>query len=696
MTTNSDPRPAASGSLDLEKLAAHQKTIAYILIGLGGAMLAVPIVNGILYRDQAMPVIVWGCAVSLTLLLAGVIYMNVIPSGRMTGGDLLRLVALITLGATGLATALLGLVLPFTQPYSDILGGGLQSWRDNWSVLFKCGVPLFAGLVLMFLGVQMARTFERSQALMRRLLYGYNTVLSSLLLLIVLLLVNVLGYVGLPPFSLFSEIHDLTASRTYSLSTDMTNLLTKGLTEPVKVYAIVTVRSARPVVDLLTLCKSVAGDRFGYEVLTRDSNGQAIRELGRKYSLPPTSPFGLLVVYGTGDSAPSDFIKEDDLFETQTPGMPQTGPEPFVGERALLRSLLYLKEGKTKAKVYFTQGNGELSVTDGNPDSGGLGLLYRRLAASNFEPKVLDWTPTTKAFPDDADLVVIARPDPPTGRLSDDFLNAVRTYLKKGGGKKGKLVVLMDVIGNGNTPQMPLTGLEAVLEEYGVRVNNDRILALDGVRGDPTAIQVAVNPNNSTPVAQAFSDPDSGASVPFVMIDARSVEPTAEPKPGLQVEPFILAFAQQRIWIEKDMTHDPRGQAAELRKPGAELDKVLSRRPLPVAVTVTAVPAGRPREPQPSAATPRMAVFGDSTWLSNKILESQEGRYNYGVFSSTLAWLRERGDYGPPPQIPGKTPRVYETKLDSPHYYAVVVLPGIVMLFAVIALGGAVWVVRRR
>ena len=91
-----------------------------------------------------------------------------------------------------------------------------------------------------------------------------------------------------------------------------------------------------------------------------------------------------------------------------------------------------------------------------------------------------------------------------------------------------------------------------------------------------------------------------------------------------------------------------------------------------------------------------MAVFGDSTWLSNKILESQEGRYNYGVFSSTLAWLRERGDYGPPPQIPGKTPRVYETKLDSPHYYAVVVLPGIVMLFAVIALGGAVWVVRRR
>jgi hypothetical protein len=699
MTTQPATNPA-HGGLDFESLAVHRDVISFVLLGLGAALLAVPIVNGILYGWQAAPVIVWGAALSLALLLTGLLYLTLSPSGRITEGDRLRVVALTTLVVSGVVTTVLGLVLPFTAAYHAVLGGGLTQWRENWPVLLKIGLPLFGGLVLMFLGTQLARNFERSQAVMRRILYGYNTVLSTLLLLTILLLVNILGYVGLPPFSALSQPIDWTATRNYSLSEPMKTFLTTGLKKPVKVYAILYDRRQQgPVTDLLSLCKGVAGDRFQYEVLLRDFNSKAIDALLRKYTIPPSAPFGLLVVAGSGDDAPSDFIKEDDLFEIPPMQAPPGTQPAFTGERALLRSLIYLNEGKTKAKVYFTQGNGEPSVSD--PGPGGLSQLFGLLGSANFEPQPFEWKLGVTSFPADADLLVIARPNPPTGRLPDEFLKAVRDYLKGEGRKApGKLVVLTDVIRQ-EGKQMTVTGLEALLlSDYGVRINNDHVLALAGVKGDPRRLRVAVNPRNPTPLARAFATDEEGNPIIFTMFDVRTVEPASDQaKPNLQVDPLMMVFIQQGIWSEKDLTKDPAALASDLRKPENlnEAKKLISREPLSVAVTVSEGRPNLPREGHEGLQTPRMVVFGDTTWLTNEVLESNDARINYSLFSSALSWLRERGSYGPQPQIEGKTQRTYETKITSfGQFLNVVLLPGVVMLFGIMALGGAVWLVRRR
>ena len=93
---------------------------------------------------------------------------------------------LLFAGGAGLVTALFGLALPFsTTEYRDVFSGGLEKWRKNGWMLFRVTAALLGGLFLIFAGLQLARTWERSNTSMRRLMYGYNAIFTSILLLLV-------------------------------------------------------------------------------------------------------------------------------------------------------------------------------------------------------------------------------------------------------------------------------------------------------------------------------------------------------------------------------------------------------------------------------------------------------------------------------------------------------------------------------
>src|SRR5205823_11808814 len=103
--------------------------------------------------------------------------------------------------------------------------------RDKaWHVLVALAV-LIAGLAIMFVSLQVVRSAERSSAVLRRMVYGYNAVLTGLLLLLILTVVNVL--VGLK----FTGVIDATQSGQFTLSERATNIL-KGLSQPVHIYVI--------------------------------------------------------------------------------------------------------------------------------------------------------------------------------------------------------------------------------------------------------------------------------------------------------------------------------------------------------------------------------------------------------------------------------------------------------------------------
>jgi hypothetical protein len=90
---------------------------------------------------------------------------------------------------------------------------------------------------------------------------------------------------------------------------------------------------------------------------------------------------------------------------------------------------------------------------------------------------------------------------------------------------------------------------------------------------------------------------------------------------------------------------------------------------------------------------PRLLVFGDATWISNR-LEQQVAPFHFNLFTSCLSWLAERADIGT--RVPPTQHDLYRMKAAPGSGWRLMLLPGALMILGVLGLGVGVWVVRRR
>jgi hypothetical protein len=96
---------------------------------------------------------------------------------------------------------------------------------------------------------------------------------------------------------------------------------------------------------------------------------------------------------------------------------------------------------------------------------------------------------------------------------------------------------------------------------------------------------------------------------------------------------------------------------------------------------------------QPTKQEPRLVVFGDASWVSNKEI-SRGGSGNFELLRSLLSWLRERPDVG---KMADPKERNFFTLQASPEAITRIQwLPGILICIGLLGLGGGIWVVRRR
>jgi hypothetical protein len=698
--------PATSGDF-YEKLAAKHQNIPLLLIVVGLALLAIPVSNVALYRWQSLAVFIWGTALSLFVIGVGLwSVLSPVYGGPRERADRLRIIVLVVLAGVGLLTTLLGLLLPFSSPpfsltnYPDIFAGGVRKWRerDNAWAVTRLVAALLGGLVLMFIGLMQARVFERTSPNLRRLLYGYNAILTTLLLLLICALINLLPYSGVQPFSYANEPMDWTRAGIHTLHPATKNLLTE-LKEPVKVYVLGSTndRIAFEMTALLEKCRAV-DPQLHWEQLSPFRNRSDVQDLMRKYQFSDSE--GVLVVYGTEPNESHDFIKRSDLFEqkfSEEPGRQFV----FKGENALLNSLTFLSSGQKKAVVYFTQGNGELGFNDRQGDrvDAGMGMLIDELNRINYTTRELTVTADTDKVPDDADIVVIARP---REEYPAKFVTALRDYLKgtnRKDNKKGKLIVLFDVVQRGGKGPMIRTGLEALVAEYSVRVGEDRVL--DPLnRNEPLVITAVANEKSSNPIARSFSG-DEGLLL-FYLYKARTVDasPAANP-PGAPApytsETLLNTLPIQRLLVDTNLDASPRGLIEELARSGAQkINERLSRTPVSLAVTVVEGKAPAPfpgHEFEAKEGQPRLVVFGDASWISNAFLQ-QFAPNHFNLFSSCLSWLAGRADLGT--RVPPTQHDLYRLKAAPGSGVRLLVLPGVLMILGVLALGTGVWVVRRR
>src|SRR5262249_45007827 len=119
---------------------------------------------------------------------------------QMSDREALRLLVLVVGGLVGFIIALYGIRLAIK--WWATVTGGVEAWQgpEGWRV-WVCVLVELAGLAIMFASLLLARTEERSKPLLRRLLYGFNAVLTGLLLLALLVVLNILAYIYLPTAS---------------------------------------------------------------------------------------------------------------------------------------------------------------------------------------------------------------------------------------------------------------------------------------------------------------------------------------------------------------------------------------------------------------------------------------------------------------------------------------------------------------
>ncbi len=454
MATNPTNPPGPAGPSFLDALAAKRQQLGIGLVIVGLALTAIPIVFGVRQGwEDAREIIVWGALLSLACLIAGAVCLAAKSGPNLSDTEQVRLVLLILGGVVGFLTTLLGLVLPFTR-YAAVFGGGLKQWSQNrWTVLL-CAAAVFGGLLLMFVSLLLARGVERKNAVMRRLMYGYNAFFSSFLLLAVLLLVNVLGYTPLPAFGSLARTYDWTANHVYTLS-EATKAQLADLKKPVNVILLLSGRSeALPAMEaMLHNCQQVTPNLF-LEVISPEMLDRKKQfDLRRTFDLPQDME-GMVVVYGnvTVDEKPAPdatftFVKESELYQPPTPSFDGSQPSTkftFKGEAALTTAIDYLQGDKTKTVIYFTQGHGELAFgPEGDQDQGGgVSTLVDYMSPwGNYELRPLPLGPTTREIPPDANFVVIARP---RTALPGPAVDALRAFLMGANGKRGKLIALLN------------------------------------------------------------------------------------------------------------------------------------------------------------------------------------------------------------------------------------------------------------
>lgn len=727
-STPQQPAPASTISPFLRALLNNRKAIRAAIFVVAAVFIAFPLVQVLRYGLGGGIRLGWiyGAVMGLIAFAVGTIDLvgdEETDAGRVTR---LRLELMALGGIIGLGTAIFGFILPFTT-YREQLGAGLESWRENPSALLWPGLAIIGGLALMFFSLLLVRGLERQSQNIRRLVYGFNVVLSTLLLLAVLVLPNVLAYAE--PFTrFFGRPFDWTASDINTLSPLMRNYLA-GLKDPVKVYVLLP-RNNPITMDTQTLlenCRSL-NSKFSWELLSPQSpeNLTRVEGLMSRYSI--SDPLGLLVVVGqeTEKSKPDyQFIKFRDLFQQDEDPMGRRRNAglsyAYSGENAIYNALASLTEGKSV--IYFTSGHGELTPDNAPPEmmpakprarTGGLSRLRERLTErKSVEVKTLEFDRSLRAIPDDASVVVIARPTQP---FDPGEVKILREYLqrqpkidkvKDASGEErdiekvssGKLFVLLNPIiqKEGATASLAPSGLEALLAEYNVQVGNDRILTV-GRAPTPLDVNAIPDPQSANPVAKAFA-PSPDTFMLFRFNNVRSVEPAESKGASRNADRLMIAPARFGIVLEKRFDVDPVDTVSALRADEDRLEKALVDKPISIAVGVTegAAPPGMPRDKDHSGQfreTPRMIVFGSANWLTDDSMQGSQGPLRVDLFQSCLSWLREKSSIGK--KIDPKKRKEYEPNLAVQDASRALFLPLGLLLLGVIGLGTGVWVVRRR
>ena len=734
MTATTTPATTPATPQWLDWITRHKRETGYVLLGLTALFLVLGVYLFWKHYTNWFPEIVVCGALMLVTGLSAAWYVNRQGDG-MSEEEAARVLVL------GVG-ALLGLCIEIDSIWRTVtwwtwLTGGMEKWQTagGWRFLYWVAMTL-AGLVIIFASLSLGRKDEQASPVLRRLLYGYNTGLITLLTLLLLIVVNVLAANYVPMTS------DWTKGELFTLDSGSQNTL-RGLKRPVEIIVLANYpgeQLAEDTTKLIDSCRDYTSQiQFSPKnIFYKDRNGKKINELVAEFGLK--YDVGMLVKTSNEEGEPKwQFFAENELRlptgrRSQDPETGRITEETvFNGESALMTALTKLQENEPSV-LYFTQGHGELTL-DGSPSPRAtnksaallkekLGKIYTVKALSFSkearEPNEEDKNVVGSSVPADAAVVVIAGYTPeldPIQRgtnkraFQPHEVDALRDYVTgKDRKKPGKLLILLGPeVAAGN---MAPTGLEGLLGEFGVELGNNRVLAF-GVKYDPegyfgtATIPVSVDSSGAESGDHKLTESLENATV--ILPELRTVDTRPGGDNKYAADTLLVAQANKRfaagliafVWAETnldlrkidDLTSarflDKNDQPDLQKLEAAKRDP--KSRSLPIAVTV--VERQAPTSPHQAAdGKPKMIVIGNSVIASDAAMGSDQARYCYSIISSSLAYLREK------PNLIGIEPKQrgsYKLNIDA-DVGTMLLQPLAFMFLGVVAFGLGIWVVRQR
>jgi hypothetical protein len=333
----------------------------------------------------------------------------------------------------------------------------------------------------------------------------------------------------------------------------------------------------------------------------------------------------LIVQCGTKyKQVPMDELLQQDMSQYRNPYMPAEPPK-FKGEEAITSAIINVTEAK-QTTLCFTTGHGERDFDDYD-DAKGLSEIGKVLKRDNYKLEKVNLF-EKKQVPEDCDLLVVAGPTKP---FRTEEATAIQNYLSK----NGKLLVMLEPRIVAKSP----SGLESLLAEHGVKVNED-VVVLNTIRGVGTLADVFVVGEKGYPFSKITEKMRNELSVFPLVCQVDTASPDREGGPPGSSGPdrvTSICKSSEAAWGETDF-------AKPEEEPKFDEGKDV-KGPVSLAVMVEPKAPEQPNpyggppipNPQEKAEGPRMVIFGSTRFATNGAVNNYPG--NQDLVLNSVSWL---------------------------------------------------------
>jgi ABC-type uncharacterized transport system len=490
----------------------------------------------------------------------------------------------------------------------------------------------------------------------KRLHIGANVVLQTIIVAVIVLMINYLG------FSRYKR-WDLSRYNKYALS-ELTKKFLKSLKKEVNIYVFFSPTSqstgAELYYDLQNLLKEY---QFAAKRKIQIENIDPYRNLTRTRELQVKYNFGAdenLVILDYQDR--KKILRVADMAEYDPPGMFSETPQvrAFRGEQIITSALIELTEDK-ETKIGFITGHGETDLENGSS----LTRFKEYVDRQNIKLEPLILT-NLERIPTDYAAVILAGPK---YDLGDRDISLLRNYWNE----QGRILILLD-------PKSKTPRLDQFLFEFGIRPDQDLIVTQfkTGIEEQSVTLDVYAQFLPETGFLRALSQATGyfpGGTCSLAVDESKITQE------GLTLTRALTPAAPD-YWGDKDEVLD--SQKTPTYAQGIDLPPPLY---FGVALEKGAIKDTRVQLHSSS----RMIIVGNADFLRNESLSESPPDVDFVLMS--INWLADRE------QLVGIAPKAVRTfmlNLSDAQMNEIVLLvvAGIPMVIALLGLG--VWSLRRQ